>query len=165
VQTVDLTLVGVTAAPISTLATTVATQIPTLDTRIPTLIFCGPGTQLESGKFSLRAQKFIDEWNMYEDNHDDGYIYDDYAVNTEMGARETVEPSHRDTMGYHTFRAPVISSEMQGIWDRSRVLQPIGTTYFQEPRDSLRSQGSVKPKSKGSPRAFSRASGVDLSWL
>ena len=165
VQSIDLTLVGATAAPVSTLATTVAPPIPTLrtDARIPTLISCGPGTQLEPGKFSPRAQKFIDEWNMYEDDHDNGYIDDDYAVNTEMGARETVKPSHRDALGYYTFRAPVTSPEMQGMWDRPRVLQPIGTSYFSEPRDSPRSQGSVKPKSKGSSRASSGASGVDFN--
>ena len=145
VQSIDLTLVSATATQIPTLATTVATQrvpalgeatapLPTLktDLRIPTLISCGPGTQLEPGKFSPRAQKFIDEWNIYEDDHDDGYIYDDYAVSTDMGARENVNPSHRDTLGYHTFHAPVTSPEMQGMWDRSRVLQPIGTTYFPE---------------------------------
>jgi len=176
VQSIDLTLVSATATQIPTLATTVATQrvpalgeatapIPTLrtDLRIPTLISCGPGTQLEPGKFSPRAQKFIDEWNMYEDDHDNGYIDDDYAVNTEMGARETVKPSHRDALGYYTFRAPVTSPEMQGMWDRPRVLQPIGTSYFSEPRDSPRSQGSVKPKSKGSSRASSGASGVDFN--
>ena len=120
---------------------------------------------MEPGKFSPRAQKFTDEWNMYDDGHDDGYIYDDYAVNTEMGARENVNLSHRDASGHPTFHAPVISSEMQLIWSRSRVLQPIGTTYFPEPRKSPRSQGSVKPKSKGSSGASSRASGVDFNWL
>ena len=33
---------------------------------------------------------------MYEDDYDDGYIYDDYAVCAEMENVENVNPSRRD---------------------------------------------------------------------
>ena len=132
-------------------------QHPTLvlqrDVSDPTLISCRPGAQLEPGKFPPRAQKVSVEKGMYEDDHDD------YAVCAEMENVENVNPSRRDAPGYRTsFRAPVTSPEMQGMWDRSRVFQPIAPTYFAGPRDSPRSQESVKPKSKGSSRASSRVS-------
>jgi len=62
-----------------------------------------------------------------------------------MGNVENVKPSRRDAPGYRTFRAPVTSPEMQGMWDGSRVFQPIAPSYFAGPRDSSRSQESVKP--------------------
>jgi len=135
--------------------------------RDPTLISCRPGAQLQPEKFPPRAQKVSVEKGMYEDDHDDGYIYDDYAVCAEMGNVENVNPSRSDAPGYRaSFRAPVISPEMQGMWDRSRIFQPIAPSYFAGPRDSPRLQESVKAKSKGSSRASSRvSSGVDLSWL
>jgi len=68
---------------------------------------------------------------MYEDDYDDGYIYDDYAVCTDMENVENVNPSKRDAPGYRTFRAPVISPEMQGMWDRSRIFQPIAPVILQ----------------------------------
>jgi len=91
---------------------------------------------------------------------------DDYAVCAEMENVENVNPSRRDAPGYRTFRAPVISPEMQGMWDQSRIFQPTASSYGAGPRDSPRSQESVKPKSKRSSRASSRvSSGVDLNWL
>jgi len=113
----------------------------------PTLISCRQGAQLEPGKFPPRAQKVSVEKGMYEDDHDNGYIYDDYAVCAEMGNVGNVNPSRRDAPGYRTFRASVTSPEMQGMWDRSRVFWPIAPSYFARPRDSPRSQESVKPKS------------------
>jgi len=137
------------------------TLVPQRDVSDRTLISCRPGAQLEPGKFPPRAQKVSVEKGMYEDDHDD------YAVCAEMENVENVNPSRRDAPGYRTsFRAPVTSPEMQGMWDRSRVFQPIAPTYFAGPRDSPRSQESVKPKSKGSSRASSRVSSeVDLNWL
>ena len=56
----------------------------------------------------------------YENDHDDGYIYDDYAVCADIGDEENVNPK-RDAPWYRTFHAPVTSPEMQGMWDVSRV--------------------------------------------
>ena len=132
----------------------------------PTLISCRQGAQLKPEKFPPRAQKVSVEKGMYEDDHDDGYIYDDYAVCAEMENVENVNSSRRDARGYRTFRAPVISPEMQGMWNQSRIFSADSPNYFAGPRDSPRSQESVIQKSKRSSRSSSRvSSGVDLSWL
>ena len=106
------------------------------------------------------------------DNADDEYIYDEYAVCSDMLHDRNVNMFHRGAPRYHVPHAQVVSPDMRGMWDPPRAFRPIVpghlphvTQQDERPCDSLGSRTSQKSKSQASSRVSSRASGVNLNCL
>jgi len=117
---------------------------------------------VEPEDWSPRAQTFTNRIS----NDNDEYFYDEeYAVCGKMLAKRNVSVTQRDMPSYYASRAPVVSPEMHGIWEKSHGFQPVNPGHFGASQNSPRGQESPKPKSRASSRASSKVSGVNLNWL
>jgi len=145
------------------------------DVGLLTLVSCGPGTsvgavvpsenvetrstfafgrsvtQAESDNWSPRAQNSANR----NSDVDDGYFYDEYAVCSDM------LHDRNENMFPHVFTKLSCTTCTRGI---ARNEENVGsTTCFSSHSFKSRARLSLKPKSQALSKAFSRASGVNLS--
>jgi len=157
--------------PITELSTTYAQVWATpsgvaLDTQIPTLFSAGTEVSVGVENWSPRAQEFDKTKTVVHDrwDYDDYDNYHDENVNPYADKMSVGHPSYSDRPQYNVHRPPVSSPVMPYVFDRPRAFRSVSQGHWDMPCESPRSRES-RPKSRGSSRTASRASGSHLDWL